>query len=205
MMNNLSAYSNRLGWEIKARHGHSTGPDGRRHLAPSAYSLYHGGFDLYCHRPLQHLDRQQKFAPVFLAQQYPFQPSQWTCRNPDTITASEEWVGLNSDGILYHGADRIDFCTRNGCWLSSKTYYGMNTWSGQDGKPVDEGPAKEYITREQRKRNSLDAVLPLMRGRIQGQEGFKPFPRKHSVNTLLVLMASVKSVPAVAGVHGLHR
>jgi hypothetical protein len=76
----------------------------------------------------------------------------------------------------------------------------VNAWSGKDWKPLGEGSTEEHITREEGERNSLDAVFPLVSGRIKGQESFKPFPRQGLMNTLLVLMASVKSIPAKAGV-----
>jgi hypothetical protein len=63
-----------------------------------------------------------------------------------------------------------------------------------------EGAAQEHITRKEGEGNPLDAVFPLVGGRIKGQESFKPFPLQHLMNTLLVLMASVKGVPEVAGV-----
>jgi hypothetical protein len=81
----------------------------------------------------------------------------------------------------------------------------VNAWGGKDGEPLLEGAAKEYITRKQGERNSLDAIFPLVGGRIEGQEGFKPFPGQGMINALLVLMASVKSVPEVASVQVCHR
>jgi hypothetical protein len=65
---------------------------------------------------------------------------------------------------------------------------------------MNEGPAEKHITREEGERNSLHPVFPMVSGCIEGQESFKPFPRQDSMNTLLMLMASVKSVPAIAGV-----
>jgi hypothetical protein len=63
---------------------------------------------------------------------------------------------------------------------------------------------QEHITREEGERNSLDPVLPLVSGGIEGQESFKPFPRQNLMNSLLVLMASIKSVPSMGGVQFCH-
>ena len=65
---------------------------------------------------------------------------------------------------------------------------------------MDEGTTEEDVTREEGERNSLDAVFPLVSGRVEGKERFKPFARQDLMDTLLVLMASVKSVPRVMGV-----
>jgi len=80
----------------------------------------------------------------------------------------------------------------------------VNAWSGKNREPLNEGAPEEDVTWEEGKRNSLDAVFPLVSSRIEGKERFKPFPRQDLMDTFLVLMASVKSVPAVAGVYGLH-
>jgi hypothetical protein len=76
----------------------------------------------------------------------------------------------------------------------------VNAGSGKDWEPLGERSAKENITGEEGERNSLDAIFPLVSGGVKGQESLQPFPRQDLMDTLLVLMASVKSVPSVAGV-----
>jgi len=166
-------------------------------LASSPDTLDHGGVNLHCHRSLQHLDRQEELAPVLLANQQPFQPSQWTCHNPYSIATSEEGVGLCFDRTLNHPSDRLDLHIGYARRLTSTSHHHVNAWSCKDGEPLDEGTTKEDVTRKEGERNTLDAVFPLMSGRIKGKERFKPFPRQGLMDTFLMLMPSVKSIPRV--------
>jgi hypothetical protein len=76
----------------------------------------------------------------------------------------------------------------------------VNAWSGKDREPLNQGTTEEDVTREKGERNSLDAVFPLVSGRVERKKRFKPFPREDLMDRLLMLMASVKSVPRVMGV-----
>ena len=103
---------------------------------------------------------------------------------------------LYLDRTLDHPTNRLDLRAGYARRLSPASHHGVNAGSGKDREPLGERSAEEHITREEGKRNSLDAVFPLVSSRIEGQESFKPFPRQDLMNTLLVLMASVKSVPS---------
>jgi hypothetical protein len=156
--------------------------------------------NLHRHRSLQHLDGQEEFAPVLLADQEAFQPSQWACHNPDTITTPEEGVWLCFDRTLNHPTNRLDLDIGYTRRLSSASHNHVNAWSGKDREPLNEGTTEEYVTREKGKRNSLDAVFPLVCGRVERKERFKPFPHQDLMDTFLMLMTSVKCVPRVIGV-----
>jgi hypothetical protein len=98
----------------------------------------------------------------------------------------------------------VDLRVRYARRLSAKTHDCVNTWSGENGKPLGKGCAKENIAREQGERYAFDAVFPLVGARIQGQKSLKTFSGKNPMNALLVLMASVKSVPAIARIYICH-
>jgi hypothetical protein len=181
-----------------------TGDARHKDLTPPADALDHGSVNLHCHRSLQHFDGEEEFAPIFLAEQDPLQTSQRTGRNPDTIATSEEGVRLCLDGTVDHPPKRLYLRLGYACRLSAESHHRVNARSGKNWEPMDKRALEEHITREERERNTLDAVFPLMSAGIEGKESFQPFPRQDMMNTLLVLMASIKRVPSIAGVQICH-
>jgi hypothetical protein len=154
---------------------------------------------------LQHLDRKEQLAPVLLSEQESLQPPQWSSRNPDTIAAFEERVRLHTNWALNHPANGFNLGIRDTRRLSRAAYHAVNTRCGKDRKPMDEGAAEEYVTREKGERDSLDAVFPLVSCRVDGKERFKPFTSQHLMHNFLMLMPSVKSVPRIANIQFCHR
>jgi len=166
--------------------------------------LDHGGVHFHRHRTLQHLDRQQEFTPILLAEQEPFQSLQRTHGNPDPITTLKVGVRLYGGRTLHHPANRIDLRIGYAGRLSPAPHHGVDAGSAEDGEPLFKGAAQEDVTWEEGERNPLNTVLPLMGGCIERQEGFKPFPRQGLLDTLFVLMAGVKSIPGIVSVEFRH-
>ncbi len=107
---------------------------------------------------------------------------------------------LYSGRALHHRTNRFDLGAGYTSRLSPASDHIVNTGSCKDGKPAIEGSTQEHVTREEGERNPLDPVFPLVGGRVEGQESFKPFPGQGLMDTLLVLMASIKGVPEVSSV-----
>jgi hypothetical protein len=76
----------------------------------------------------------------------------------------------------------------------------VNARGGKNREPLHKWSTKKDITGKQREGNSLDPVFPLVSCGIKRQESFKPLTRQDLLDTLFVLVTSVKSVPGVAGI-----